>query len=122
MPGHIIHKPTSSRLNLPSAPVPIGFPVTTNAPFPIGQSPRCSKVIWGFAGLLGIGKFTFPLVQMTGGDTAEGDRLFVALCVFILQLLINIITYQQVQVQTLRIKGGIELKIHSLQTLTTTRY
>lgn len=72
MASHIIHKPTSSRLNLPSAPAPTGPPVTTNAPFPIGQSPRCSKVIWGFAGLLGIGKFTFPLVQMTGDDTVQG--------------------------------------------------
>ncbi|CAK6965336.1 Adenosine deaminase domain-containing protein 1, partial [Scomber scombrus] len=81
MAGHIIHKPTSSRLNLPSAPVPNGPPVTTNAPFPIGRSPRCSKVIWGFAGFLGIGKFTFPLVQMTGDDTV-GDRLLVALHVF----------------------------------------
>lgn len=46
--GHTTHKPTLGCLNLPSAPLPPGPPVTTNAPLPTGRSPRCSKVIWGF--------------------------------------------------------------------------
>lgn len=43
--SHIIHKPTSGRLKPPSAPSPPGPPVTTNAQFPTGRSPRYSKGI-----------------------------------------------------------------------------
>lgn len=91
--SHTIHKPTSSRLNLPSAAVPTGPPVIPNAPFPIRQSPRCSKVIWDFTGILGIGKFTFPLVQMTGEDIVGGIDCWLQRWFFILFLFLIVFGY-----------------------------
>lgn len=67
--SHIIHKLTSSRLNLPSALVPTGPPVTTNAPFPIGQNPRYSKVICRSAWNSRNWQVHLSLVAMTGDDT-----------------------------------------------------